>query len=90
MVLLIAVSGITVAQEKPENWENPKVFAINKEPGHVLVVPFKSMQKAFSGDERQSVFYKSLNGMWRFNYVKRPKDRPVDFYKPDFLRYKLF
>ncbi|MCD6116347.1 DUF4981 domain-containing protein [bacterium] len=82
--ILIASGYVSAKQKKLHDWENPKVFAINKEPGHVLIVPFKSMQKAFSGDERESVFYKSLNGIWRFNWVKRPKDRPVNFYKADF------
>ncbi|MDD5148876.1 MAG: glycoside hydrolase family 2 TIM barrel-domain containing protein, partial [Flavobacterium sp.] len=29
-------------------------------------------------------YYQSLNGSWKFNWVKSPDMRPVDFYKTDF------
>ena len=34
--------------------------------------------------ESTSTFYQSLNGNWKFNWVKQPSERPVDFYKKDY------
>ena len=69
--------------EKPD-WENSEVFAINTKPTRNTAVPFESMEKAIACKLSNSKFFKSLDGQWRFNWVKRPADRPVDFYKPDF------
>lgn len=32
----------------------------------------------------QSEYYQSLNGNWKFNWVKQPSERPVDFYKESY------
>ena len=31
-----------------------------------------------------SPYYQSLNGTWKFDFVKKPEDRPKDFYKTNF------
>ncbi len=36
-------------------------------------------------DYEQSPYYMSLNGTWKFNWVRNPDKRPVNFYRPDFL-----
>ena len=65
------------------DWENSKIFNINKEPAHSTSIPFESVDGAL-GKWEDSLYYKSLNGMWKFNWVKKPSERPVDFYKEDF------
>ena len=65
------------------DWENSKIFNINKEPAHSTLIPFESVDGAL-GKWEDSLYYKSLNGMWKFNWVKKPSERPVDFYKEDF------
>jgi len=65
------------------DWENSKIFNINKEPAHSTLIPFESVDGAL-GKGEDSLYYKSLNGMWKFNWVKKPSERPVDFYKEDF------
>lgn len=32
----------------------------------------------------ESPYYKTLNGTWKFHWVADPKDRPLDFYKPEY------
>ena len=64
-------------------WENQHVISINKEPAHATFVPVDSVGQLFSDGETSS-YYKSLNGTWKFNYVKNPRDRPQDFYKKDY------
>jgi len=66
------------------DWENPEVVGINKEPGHCTLVPYRDANSAMEGNREASPFYKSLDGDWRFNWVLKPADRPVDFYKTDY------
>jgi beta-galactosidase len=65
------------------DWENPQVYGINKEPARATYTPFPDEQAAL-GKSHQSSFTESLDGMWKFHWVKRPEDRPSDFYRPDF------
>ncbi|MDW7695772.1 glycoside hydrolase family 2 TIM barrel-domain containing protein [Flammeovirgaceae bacterium SG7u.111] len=67
-----------------QDWRNPSVVGINKEKPRVSSVPFASKENARSFDLQESKFYKSLNGSWKFNWVRKPADRPLDFYKIDF------
>ncbi|MDP4204584.1 MAG: glycoside hydrolase family 2 TIM barrel-domain containing protein, partial [Bacteroidota bacterium] len=40
--------------------------------------------EALVAKRHASSFCRSLNGMWKFNWVSWPQKRPVDFYKPSF------
>ncbi|MGB9893642.1 MAG: sugar-binding domain-containing protein, partial [Candidatus Saccharicenans sp.] len=66
------------------DWENPKVFAINKEAPRATFIPFPDLKEALTREPKQSPWYKSLNGRWKFNWVPKPADRPHDFWQPDF------
>jgi beta-galactosidase len=66
------------------DWENPEVVGRNKEPGHCTLMPYPDVQTALACDREASPFFQSLNGQWKFNCVRKPDDRPKDFYKPDF------
>ncbi|UCC72525.1 MAG: DUF4981 domain-containing protein [Gemmatimonadota bacterium] len=71
------------AQEAPD-WENPAVVAINKEAPHATLFPFESRELALARDEGRSLYYQLLNGRWKFNWVRKPADRPADFYREDY------
>ena len=72
-------------------WENEKIFAVNKLDGHSTFIPFASRSE-MQGDpayrqpwqRTNSSRYILLNGNWKFNWVKSPDERPVNFYKPSF------
>ncbi|MGY4383268.1 beta-galactosidase [Pedobacter sp. UYP24] len=72
-------------------WENEEIFGVNKEAGHVPYIPFASVNEAKKDSTfnkpwttTKSTLYQSLNGAWKFNWVKQPSERPVDFYKPTY------
>lgn len=71
-----------VAQQR--DWENEKVFEINREPAHATAIPFENEQQSIANVDSNSSLYKSLNGLWKFNWVKAPNERPKDFYKKGF------
>lgn len=77
------VAGPMAAQEIPD-WQNPAVVEINKEPAHASLFPFESRELALQGQEERSAYYQSLNGQWKFHWVRRPQDRPLDFYREDY------
>jgi beta-galactosidase len=81
----LVLSTVALAQESksPPDWENPRVFGINKEPAHATLTPYPNEVAALAGHP-SSAFVQSLNGTWKFSWVKRPEERPVDFYKPEF------
>jgi len=82
-MLAIATMAQTAAPAVPD-WENPRVFGINKEAPHATFTPFPNERTALNGQRQPSPFVQSLNGMWKFHWVKSPELRPVDFYKPGY------
>ncbi len=77
-------SNFANAQNEVPDWENPQMINQNKEAAHATFIPFRTVNEALTQKRNQSVYYKSLNGVWKFNWVRKPADRPVDFYKTDF------
>ena len=86
LMCAVLISGPLTAQP-PSNqlpdWENPHVFGINKEPARATFTAYPDEGAALRQGQA-SPWTQSLNGMWRFHWVKRPDLRPADFYKPDF------
>jgi beta-galactosidase len=72
-----------VNQESINDWENSRKIAQNKEPAHNSLMPYPDINTAKEG-KNKSPYFKSLNGKWKFNWVKRPVDRPIDFYKMEY------
>jgi beta-galactosidase len=68
----------------PTEIEDPTCLGINKEPYHATLMPYAGLKEALLANRHASSLCRSLNGQWKFNWVPRPEQRPVDFYKPDF------
>jgi beta-galactosidase len=68
----------------PSEIEDPTCLGINKEPYHATLMPYADLKEALLANRHASSLCLSLNGQWKFNWVPRPEQRPVDFYKPDF------
>ncbi len=83
LLLFLGISSIVLGQSGDE-WNDLNVQHLNKGALHAYFVPFASEQKAAVGNEQSSSYYFSLSGIWKFNHVDRPSDRPADFYKDDF------
>lgn len=70
--------------EETNDWENPKIFGINKELAHNTLMVYPDIQSAMKNSRSKSPFFQSLNGSWKFHWVNAPADRPTEFYKPEF------
>lgn len=56
--------------------ENTKVISENKMPSHASFTSFSTLEEQ---EINKPQYYKSLNGVWKFNWVKDPKNRPTTF-----------
>ena len=73
------------------DWENERIYAINKEEGRDTFIPFANSEEMKADpaytrpwERTRSSRYLLLNGNWKFNWVKQPSERPVDFYKTSY------
>ncbi len=84
LVLLALIPLLHAQAVTPPEVENEQILGINKEPYHATLMPYKDRSEAVVANRLASTWARSLNGQWKFHWVPRPEDRPVDFYKPDF------
>jgi len=85
-LFLVLLMNYAFPQEAkiPPEIEDPECLGINKEPYHATLMPYANLKEALVAKRHSSSLCRSLNGQWKFNWVPRPEQRPVDFYKPDF------
>ena len=79
-----SLSTYTQDAEKIPDWENLSVLSKNREDPHCTLVPYLNPEGIAQGQPEKSPFYLSLNGTWKFHWVRKPSDRPVQFYQEDF------
>ena len=71
-------------QKQLEYWEDPTMIGENKEPGHATLMPFGNLSKALEGEKSSSAHFFNLNGTWKFNWVPKPDERPLEFFNLDY------
>ena len=81
-VVLMAAAQMLTAQQN--EWENPQLTDRNKLAAHPQFIIYGNEKDASQGNAELSPWYKSLNGTWKFNIVKSPAQRPLDFFNPNF------
>lgn len=74
------------AEDMPtgKEWESPEHLAHNKEQPRATFYSFKDVDSARKVLPEASAYWKSLDGQWKFNWVKHPDLRPKEFFKPSF------
>lgn len=71
-------------QSQPE-WQSQYAVGLNKLTPHTYVWPYTDVSDIEKpGGYEHSPYYMSLNGKWKFNWVKNPDNRPKDFYQPSY------
>jgi beta-galactosidase len=80
IIWMIAIFSGMISHAQ-EDWMNEKVFAINKEAPYSTFYTYCNEADALKNNPQTSPYYQLLNGTWKFNWVKKPADRPMDFYK---------
>lgn len=80
--LLVAISVTAAAQS--DEWRNPQVNAVNRAPMHTHYFAYESVEAASKAVPEESQNYMTLNGLWKFNWVRDADMRPMDFWKTSF------
>ncbi|MCQ4914036.1 DUF4981 domain-containing protein [Bacteroides nordii] len=83
MMLAVLVIIPAAAQQRPE-WQSQYAVGLNKLNPHAYVWPYATAADVQKGAYEESPYYMSLNGKWKFHWVKNPDTRPKYFYKPSF------
>jgi len=68
--------------EQRLDWEDPTIIGRNKEPGHVLALPYDDAGQALAREECPNRL--SLNGVWKFHWNMDVNKRPEEFYREDY------
>ncbi|MFL2982774.1 MAG: glycoside hydrolase family 2 TIM barrel-domain containing protein [Candidatus Neomarinimicrobiota bacterium] len=76
--------NIILASSIPSEIQDPSIVEINKRPARSTFFNFETKQLARLNEPSKSRFFQSLNGSWKFNWVRDPSNRPMDFYRLDF------
>lgn len=80
---LFTLTVLSVAAQSDE-WCNPQVNAVNRVPMHTSYFAYGNAEAAAKSVKEESDNYLSLNGWWKFNWVKDADMRPADFWKTSF------
>jgi beta-galactosidase len=75
--------SLTVGAQKNE-WQDPTVNAVNRAPMHADYFAYESPEAAAKGSPASSANFMTLNGLWKFNWVRHAGQRPTDFFRTDF------
>ena len=76
--------GVAFTEKEPRDWENPSVFNLNREDPHASMISFPDEKSALEAVKTNSPNYLPLDGIWKFNWVKTPAQRPFWFFKDDY------
>jgi beta-galactosidase len=82
-----AINKNIVFDDENPFWENPEIFNLGQIKPHANFISSLNVVEYFTADNSRksnSKWVKSLNGKWKFHWVKKPADRPNNFYKNDF------
>ncbi|MBC8401110.1 MAG: DUF4981 domain-containing protein [Candidatus Marinimicrobia bacterium] len=72
-----------MAKTAINDWENPTVVGINKEPGHTENISYALFDEAVDGNWEQAASLIKLDGKWKFHWAPKPAEKAADFYLPD-------
>lgn len=79
----LCLSAAASAQSFQE-WQDPELNAINRLPMHTAYFAYESEEAAARNCKEASANYQSLNGRWKFNWVRHADERPTRFWDTDF------
>ncbi len=77
-MMMMATMG-AAAQQAPE-WKNPQVNQMNREARRAHFFAYETQELAAKARKQNSARFMSMEGKWRFNFVKNHQDAPKDFF----------
>ena len=71
----------TLSSQTFNEWKDPVVNEVNRSPMHTSYFAYQNEHSALKGCKEASQNFMSLNGIWKFLWVKDADKRPMNFYK---------
>ena len=84
LCLALLSVGNGVAAQNESRWHNVDINQQNREPRRAAFFAYETLDKAQSFDKKKSANYLSMEGMWKFNFVKDHNKRPANFYAANY------
>ena len=84
LAVLCVASNVTTKAQNETRWHNVDINQQNREPRRASFFAFEDLNKAQGFDKKQSSNYLSMEGTWKFNFVKDHNKRPMNFFKTNF------
>ncbi len=79
LILVLVLWAMGATAQKNE-WLDPNVNEINRLPMHANYFAYENESMALTGVKEQSSNFMTLNGTWKFFWVKNADQRPTDFW----------
>ena len=73
-----------VRAQDANRWHNVDVNQQNRAPRRAAFFAFENLDKAQAFEKKNSANYLSMEGTWKFNFVKDYNKRPVNFFAANF------
>ena len=80
VALMILFVSSSCDRTSNDDWQNPKIFEINKLPARAHFFAYESEKLAKQNDPKLSQNFNSLNGSWKFNLSPNSNDKPLNFF----------
>lgn len=86
MIAMLVVASVFAAQPTGKEWEDETALHYGKEAPTAAFASFASVEEAKAIRPEFCSRWICLDSEteWRFNWCRKPEERPVDFYKPDY------
>ena len=81
--MVAALSAVAAPQQR-ERWLDPQVTRINTETSRSTFFAYEAREKAQKADKTQSDRYMSMEGEWKFLFVKDHNLAPKGFEAPGY------
>lgn len=83
-LIIALLPAIQLSAQSFKEWQDPQVNQVNRAPMHTQWFAYADEAEVARGME-SSCNYMSINGIWKFNWVKNSDQRPTkDFWKPEY------
>ena len=81
---LLLMSAVNMQADNAPAWRNPLVNQQNREARRANFFAYENEALARAGEKSHSSRYLSMEGLWRFHFVKNHQDAPKDFFSLGF------
>ena len=81
---MLATLALGANAQSFKEWQDPQINEVNRAPMHANYFAYETAEAADAGEKQASANYMTLNGDWKFFWVKNSDARPTDFWKQNF------